>query len=461
MPNLKKIVYLSLASLIISNTANAKSEVSELSRETPILESELNSKDKTNLKKIIFKSNNKTVGYKDLEENIEKIFSMVQNIRNLNSKKSVTVGIKDTQELAVFLGKMFEEEYKDEDIRKDYLSLLHFGLIKKDVDLKKTFLKLYTEQIAGFYDNKSRELYVIDNPKISEIESSIVISHELIHALQDQYFDLTKFMKNDNDQDKALARLSLIEGEAMLGSTEYLSKSIVADGLKSIKTLGSLFKNPMGSTSTEALKQTPGVLVEQMMFPYTEGMKFSAYMKKELGGWQNFSKLYNNPPVSTEQIMHPEKYVAGEKPVNVEINNKFFNDKNYPFIKKDTLGEFFLLNYFLEYLSEDESEKASNGWGGDNSVLFADKNNNTIFVYKSVWDTSIDAKEFFEAYKRSLKIRYGKELLNAKESDSYFTAKSPNGLIQVNLKDKSVNVAEGFNEKNKDIFIKYVSLAKK
>lgn len=453
MINFKKVFSASVLSILISTVSFAEDNKT-ISQ----------SKDNTNSintinKSIIFKSKNNASSYKDLEGNVEKIFNDVQVLRKLKAKNQVTVGIKDTQELNSFLGKMFKEEYTDNDIRIDYLTLLHFGLIKKETNLKKTFLDLYSEQIAGFYDNNSKELYVIDNPKISEIESQIVISHELIHALQDQYFNLTDLISGDKNknQDSTLAKMSLVEGEAMLGSVEYMTKSLTGNGMESLKALSGLFKNPVsGSLTDDVLKQTPGFLVEQMMFPYTSGMKFASSLK-EYYGWEDFYKVYNSPPVSTEQIIHPEKYIAGEKPVQIKIDENILKDKNYKFLKKDTFGEFFLYNYFLEYLDENESEKASYGWGGDNSLLFADKNNNSIIVYKSVWDTNLDAREFFNSYKKSLNVRFANNLKNIQNNNSLFLAKTDKGLVYITIKDNMVNIAEGFNENMKDKFINYFS----
>lgn len=437
MNNLKKIFYSISLSIFVTTTSFA----------------EINSSNKS----IIFKHKSDTSGYKDLETNIENIFSTVQDLRKLKSKNTIKVGIKDPKELNSYLAKMFQDEYKDKDIRNDYLTLYHFGLIKKETDLKKTFLDLYSEQIAGFYDNKSRELYVIDNPKISQLESQIVISHELVHALQDQYFNLTKLLTTDKNQDSVLAKMSLVEGEAMLGSVEYMSKTLVSDGMNSLKTITGLFKNPMGASfSDSVLKTTPGFLVEQMMFPYTTGMKFASHLKEHYQGWDNFSEVYKSPPVSTEQIIHPEKYINQEKPVQINIDEKIIRDKKYSFLKKDSFGEFFLYNYFLEYLDENESEKASYGWGGDNSVLFADKDNNSIFVYKSAWDTNNDAQEFFDSYKKSMNIRFNK-LKNIQNDKNLFIAKTNKGLIYISIKDKFVNIAEGFNEKMKDDLVKYLS----
>lgn len=440
MINLKKTIISGIISTFIISTSSSQAQ-------------DLSSKS------IIFKGKSDITSYKDLENNIESIFVKVQEIRNLKAKKIVNVGIKDSKELNSYLGKMFKDEYKESDIRNDYLTLYHFGLIKKDTDLKKLFLNLYSEQIAGFYDNKSRELYVIDNPKLSELESQIVISHELIHAVQDQYFDLTKLLTQNKNQDAILARMSLVEGEAMLGSVEYISKTLVADGLNSLKALTGLFKNPIGSnTNQESLKNTPGFIIEQMMFPYTSGMKFASFVKEHYNGWDNFSQVYKSPPLSTEQIIHPEKYIAGEKPIEVKINEKIINDKNFTFLKKDTFGEFFLYNYFLEYLDENESEKASYGWGGDISALYADKNNNSIFIYKSAWDSQKDAQEFFELYKKTMNIRF-ENLKKIQNNQNLFLAKTDKGLIYITIKDKFVNIAEGFNESMKDNLIKYLSKA--
>ncbi|MFN8671606.1 MAG: hypothetical protein U0457_05895 [Candidatus Sericytochromatia bacterium] len=431
---LKKLFYYFLSlSLFLSNTAFSKEKKSDVIFET---------KDK------------KTI---NLYKNVEKIFSDVQKVRNLPVKRPVKIGIKTSKQVNDFLQSNLKKDYPEKMIKKDYLLLKKLGLIQDGTDIKKLLLGAYTQQIAGFYDEKTQSLYVVNNKKeLGELETSIVISHELVHSLQDQYFHIKDIVKRYEDSDKVLAKTALIEGEATLASMQYIIENM---GLKRefMPNLGNLMKANM-SNNSKMTQGIPEFLMEQMMFPYIDGTAFCEYVYKEKGSnWNKFNEVYKNPPESTEQILHPEKYLAKEKPVKVRVNPYFLNDWHWELLDYDTVGEFFLRNWMLEYLDEKEVKKATEGWGGDRYAFFSKNNNENIFVYKSIWDSNRDAVEFFDGIKDTLKLRYENNLHIEKETKDTFFARSKEGYIYIKQKNKTVNFADGFNKKQIDKVFKYLN----
>jgi hypothetical protein len=381
-----------------------------------------------------------------LLNDVQNILAGVAAVRQLKVRNKVKVGVKSPQELNQFLRSLFVKEYPDQDLKRDTLLLERLGLIKKNTDLKQLFLDLYTEQIAGFYDNDSKALYIIENSKLGNLELSIIVSHELVHALQDQNFDLKKVLETNKNGDITLARTALIEGEAMIASMQYELTSFKLD-LGSLENISGLLKGSLLNTGgMDALKKAPGFLVEQMTFPYIEGSKFVQEVYNSAGNWPGFSNIYNKLPNSTEQILHPEKYLANEQPVAVSLDEKFLGDKSWKFIQKDTFGEFSLMNYFLEYLTEEQAKTAAAGWGGDSFALYSKGTADSLFVFKTLWDTEKDAREFFAAYIKSLDERYGSGIKAIGQNENKYEALTPQGKVYIILNGKSVNIGEGFTE---------------
>lgn len=400
---------------------------------------------------------NKNQSNNKIYKSIEKIFIGIKDIRSLPLKTSVKVGIKSTKQVNDFLKDSIKKEYPDSEIKKDYLLLKKLGLIKKEVDLKKIFLDLYTQQIAGFYDEKTKAFYVVNNGKeMSELESSIVISHELVHALQDQSFGIKNIIKNDKNGDTLLARTALIEGEATFASTQYIIESLGLNS-KLVNNIGDIMKKAMSPSTIKNIANVPGFLLEQMFFPYVEGTKFTETVYKNKGSWGKFNSVYKNMPISTEQIMHPEKYLKYEAPIIVTLDKDFIKDKSWKLLDSDTFGEFSLLNYFLEYNSEKSSKKASEGWGGDVYGLFSKSDDEVVFIYKSVWDTPNDAQEFFETIKKTMKKRHKENIKIIQNDTISFTAKTNEGDIYISLKDKEVDFADGFDENIKENILSYLN----
>lgn len=436
---LKKVVYISIVALFL-NSLNAFSA------------------DKKIVSSIYFE--NKNESNNKIYKSIEKIFNGVKDIRKLPLKKAVKVGVKTSAQVNEFLNESIKKEYPEKDIKKDYLLLKKLGLIKKDVDLKKIFLDLYTQQIAGFYDEKTQAFYVVNNGReMSDLESSIVISHELVHALQDQSFGIKNVMKDDKNGDTLLARSALIEGEATFASTQYIIESL---GLNRnvVNNVGEIMKKSMTPSAIKTTTKVPGFMLEQMFFPYIEGTKFSEAIYKNKGNWDKFNSIYKHLPVSTEQIMHPEKYLANEEPIKIHFDKELIKNKDWKLLDCDTFGEFSLLNYFMEYNSEKKSQTASTGWGGDTYALFSKNDDEVVFVYKSIWDTPNDAKEFFETITETLKKRHKSDIKITKNEGDSFTAETKEGNIYITFKDNQVNFADGFDETIKENIVAYLSLSK-
>jgi hypothetical protein len=322
-------------------------------------------------------------------------------IRKLTILRPVKSGVQSRAEIERMIVKNLDEENSPEELRATELALKKFGLVPADFKLRPFLISLLTEQVAGYYDPKTREFYLADWIDIDGQRPVMV--HELTHALQDQHFNLRRFEKwPKGDSDAELATQALVEGDATLAMISYISTNPAQ--------AQSLFKRSLeaGAAGSEQMDRAPRALRESLLFPYEQGTAWVTQLYKR-GGWDQVSKAFTALPQSTEQVLHADKYFAREAPVKVEIPDIApALGAGWKRIDYDVNGEwgyYLILDEFLK--SDDESRRAAAGWGGDRYALYEQAGKGeTLIAQLTVWDTEADAREFFDAYARRTERRY-------------------------------------------------------
>ncbi len=366
----------------------------------------------------------------------DQIAAQVGSIRGLELKEAFAKGVKDRDSLRAVLLEKLSEEVTDADIENESKVFKRLGLFSPEIDYKKMMVDLLTEQIAGFYDQKSKELYIMEGIPL-ELQRP-AMAHEIFHAIQDQHFDigamLAPFSARENG-DFALARMALIEGDAtvvMIDFSLYEANVFPQEGVNSIVDIPMLaamimeldFDNiaaleqmiptadtSMGESSAPpslaetALASSPAIIRELLMFPYFGGMRF-VIIARSGRSWADVNAIYENPPVSTEQIMHPERYFAGDEPTLLSFDPSAALSGYKP-IYDTVLGELQILLWLKTHLGlalDDKGEplvaiaEAAKGWGGDRLLGFEDSEGNVVVAHLSSWDTVEDAGQFFDAH---------------------------------------------------------------
>jgi len=382
--------------------------------------------------------NPKTVA---VREATEEVLKETSEIRKLPILRQVRSGAQTREEIERMLVRSLNDSASPEELQSSEVALKKLGLAPADFQLRPFIIKLLTEQVAGYYDSKTQEFYLADWIEL-DLQRP-VMAHELTHALQDQHFNLRRFNKwPKHDSDADLAAHALIEGDASLLMIHYIARN----PLRQLRFLKSLV---VGGVSTEQFDRAPRTLRETLLFPYSQGSTFVMELYKR-GGWEAVSEAYANVklPKSTEQILHAEKYFAGEEPRKValkDISNAL--GKRWKMADNNVEGEwgyYLLLDEFLK--SNEESRKAAAGWGGDRYALFTGPNKSDVVVaLKSVWDTDDDAREFFDAYVKRTSKRYGVEPSATDETHAR-TWKTGEGIVRVELAGRDVLVVEGVPE---------------
>ena len=319
------------------------------------------------------------------------IESSVSQIRGLEPKKPVVTTLLTRNQLQQRVNSDLLEEYTDEDARKDALVLSSFDFLERDFDLAGLARDLYAEQIAGFYDPESGEFVVVSEDETLDAAEQLTHAHEFVHALQDQYFDLD-FLRNDNlNGDAAAALTALAEGEATQVETEYLLSSNI--------NLGDLLLVSLEALDSPVLNNAPPVIASQLTFPYTAGLQFAQTLVDQ-GGYAALNDAWANPPQSTEQILHPERYLAGDTPQIVTLPPLTDTlGTGWTLLDEDVLGEFMLREYLGQQLNKNQVDTAATGWGGDRyATYYNEADDALVTILRLSWDTAQDSAEFAALY---------------------------------------------------------------
>jgi hypothetical protein len=350
--------------------------------------------------------------------------------------------IRSREEIRAYLLQKMKED-KDADKRyADQKTMEKFGLLPKDYPLDQVLVKVLTEQIAGLYDPDSQEFFIAD--WTSPADERSVMSHELTHALQDQHFHIDKWTDaaKPND-DGELARDAVLEGSAMAAMLDY-----ELGGKGSIRDLGDFDPGLlMGDMdSSPELSKAPKVLQDELLFPYIAGIRFTQHLLKAGNGWPDFYKVFDKPPVSTQQIMHPELYLQGVMPAKVDLPaTKGVVPSEWKKLDENDMGEFGLLEILKQFLSKDRSEALAAAWAGDRYAIFENqKNKRTLLEFRIHLGSDAGAARFFGGYSEILEMKYDRRT-NLMRRPNYFSFDTPEDGVFLRCMDSDCFILEGGN----------------
>jgi len=408
----------------------------------------------------------------NIQSKIDSIQVEIENIRGAKFKHSVKVAHQSLEDFGKYLDKMLDKQFS-ENMDKNYgkivskLGLYRGPEIKDFKSLAKTVMQ---SQAAAYYDPSSNTFYVVmqDLPK-SALGS--IYAHELYHGFQDQHHNLDEYLlspvQGKLNDDEVLARQAVVEGEAtylmMLWTLKTQFGSVPAPGMLDmvikmqakldVKTMLQMLKSNVvpsaqGGDMDKAIKamdDIPPFMIETMVGAYLKGMGFVFEIQKQ--GWEKVSELYKNPPASSEQILHPEKWLTNEFPDKFEwpsFAHKQFSD--WKLLESNTIGEIQWRIIFSEHGMAEAGLTAAKGWNGDSfAVLEHKKNSKLLLLVCSTWDTQKDANEFKTLYEKLLAVKYpeGNETMK----------------VQSNAND--VLIIEGGSKNNIGKLLEFMQQAKK
>jgi len=302
----------------------------------------------------------------------------VASLRELSFKRPVVYESLDRDGIRQVVAGKLSEQYSDQEIQNMSDGYSALGLLPPDYPLKKAYIGLLGEQIAAFYDQHQHKLFMFQDASLDNSQNRVILAHELTHALQDQNFGLLKLpLEAKNNDDQALAASALIEGDATLVMSQYMVNDI------SWRT----FADTVTYSATQSMaeiRKAPRYLREMLVFPYIHGQKFCAEVFAR-GGYPALSAVYANPPSSTAQILHPEKYFPEEReePIPVQFSSTTFQGEKP--LADNVLGEMGCRIMLSQYFDAGVAENVAAGWRGDRYLVF---DHGKTLIWRSLWRSS-------------------------------------------------------------------------
>ncbi|MCP4448420.1 MAG: hypothetical protein GY811_24220 [Myxococcales bacterium] len=333
-----------------------------------------------------------------------KIAQTVAKLRGLALKSKIERGVMSKSQIRARILKILDREYTPEELAAESLGLKRLGLIPEKADYAKVMVDMLQDQIAGFYDQHEKKLYIAG---WAQAGGEMLMAHEIDHALQDQHFDLGKFMAADRKNgDSMAARQALLEGDGVALMLEFeMAAANQAPPWGNPMVMGVLRRGLAQGASS--LSHVPLALREGLLFPYVGGVEFVAHFRKH-HSWRSIDAMYKRPPLSTEHILHPKKYESYELPIAIAAERPK-SLAGYAEKVSNVIGEkgveLFLRTHGVEL---QRAVVAGAGWGGDRLAVYAGAGHRgsalpkTVGVWQTSWDEERDAAEFFEALEHAL-----------------------------------------------------------
>jgi hypothetical protein len=362
----------------------------------------------------------------------DEVLAEMSRILGLPLKETLKKSLRSRDEIRAYLVREMNEDREPAKRRADEKTLEAFGLIPRGFPLDSFMLDLLTDQVAGLYDPKAREFYIAD--WIPADEQRTVMAHELTHALDDQYFHIDSWAKAARPNDDAeLARDAVVEGSAVAAMLDYTlreQKMGVRDlpdvsALLEGSALGEMEKDPM-------MAKAPPFLRDELVFPYLAGMSFTQQVLKANTGWADFRKVFEHPPLSSQQIIHPELYLAGVKPAEVPLLDfAGIVPGEWKNLEENHLGEFGLGEVLKQFLGKERGGKSAAAWAGDRYAVFEnEKTKQTLLVYRLRLANATDAKTFFSDYSAALENKY-KSKTGLVQRPSFLQFETAEGVVSL------------------------------
>lgn len=328
---------------------------------------------------------------------VARAIPMIEKATALKFKSPPKVETRSKEQVREFVVKQFIDSLALRDIAGQEAAYKRLGMIPDTLKLQPFLTSLLEEQIVGYYDPRTKVLYVVDGAPKDMAE--LTITHELVHTLQDQYISLDSVQKIRDDNDRLTSAQAVFEGQAvyeqisiMLGGTNIAINLPV--GWDRIREM--IREN---QSSMPIFAGAPMVIQETLIFPYLSGAEFYRNYKERKPG----ASIYSDMPVSTEQIVHPAAFFATrDKPTRVSLGTLANATKAYD----NDLGEFETRLFLYQHLKDDnEARRGATGWDGDRYAVVNTPQGQGI-VWLSVWDSPVEAGEFFHLAGQAVEKRY-------------------------------------------------------
>lgn len=352
------------------------------------------------LSNLVFSKDKKPQEKDELFGEIDAILADLGKITGWKAKRKVPAAYITRDKLRQFIERRLKQEVKTEDVQIEEQILEMFGLVPKGFDLKKSTVDLVTEQAAAFYDYNARKLFVLESNE-STLERRVTLAHELAHALADQQFSLRKFIRGGmQSDDMSTARQAVVEGQATWLMWAYMGVRNGREPSVPVELLANAgFTAESAGAGFPVLAESPRYMRESLIFPYTRGLLFQNEIYKARGP-KSFAEVFARPPDSTQQILHPERWIAGT-PVQTVKPPPIRDEKKFRLRAEGTIGEFDHKILVRQYIDEASADRIAPLWRAGSYRLYHDKTTarKPLLAYATTWDKPETAVSYLALYK--------------------------------------------------------------
>lgn len=407
---------------------------------------------------------------------------LLPGMRKIAFRSEVKRDMTLRADLKDVLLKELDEDKTAVEYHGDEVGMMALGFIPRTMDFKEILVRVYSEEIAAFYDPKTKTMHLIREPEpkdakprgflesllrggqggFNKDENKTVIAHELTHALADQNYDLRAMQDAiEHDDDRSLALSALIEGEATLTMMaaqmgDWDGSKIIAIRSADLDRTFTLMMPLMTMAGGAAMREAPPILAESLLFPYLRGLVLCARLVND-GGWKALDEAYQSPPLSTEQVLHPEKYRAQPDPPTAVDLGPLQPGEGWREATRNVVGEM----QMAVLLKKAAGREAAAGWDGDQFAVFEGPENRLGLVWLSTWDSDRDAAQFARSY---LQVQTAKLGRDAKAPDAFPDAvrRPDSGVVfAVERRGSDVAIVEGFATESTERLIEAAFRSKK
>jgi hypothetical protein len=427
---------------------------------------------------------------KELFRSVDEILKFASDDTGLPIKHEVKRKLTKRDEVQSYVEKNMREDKDAKRLERSTEVLKKFGLLPRDFDLPKFLVAMLREQVAGYYDVKTKNVNLLN--WLDAEQQKPVLAHELTHALQDQSFGIEKWMKgsrpdlddknkgnkNKNDDpspsdiatdEESSARQAVVEGQAMVVLLDYTLAPTGKSMLESPQIVEALKQSMLaGSADSPAFREAPILLKEELTFPYRFGLDFTGALLQAGGKDLAYAGAFKDPPKTTREIMEPQTYLTHEKLEPMKMIDMDKDFKDYEAFDIGAMGELDVNILVEQYAGADQATEVYPEWRG--GYYFAgkpktNKKTNTTapigVLYLSRWSSPATAAQFAAIYAKSLTERYkqcqalapdGKVAADAPPPESWRTLRgrhswlTEEGVVVIDVRGDEILISESLDD---------------
>jgi len=341
----------------------------------------------------------------ELEGMARQALARVEKLRGQKLSKPLKMGVKDKDQITGFIQQRLQDEYGPVKVKAEGELLKLEGLLPTELDYGGFVTRLLAEQVAGFYDHTQQELHIAAWLPVFLQEP--VMAHEIFHAIQDQEWGGGKLIDSKKySHDAVLAHAALLEGDATIVMFNYQQMELGVDITESafgINAIATSLPLQMATPQFPVMTVAPDYLKQSLIFPYQQGLLFVAALRRAGQSWPDIRKVYADPPASTEQVLHPERYFPHRDAPSI-VTVPALGWPGYQRDWEGAAGEFHHRQILMAQLGLAEATDAAAGWDGDYTSLEQGPEGSVAYAL-STWDTAADAQAFEAALKKAHGMR--------------------------------------------------------